>query len=69
MNYFRIRSFRIYGKNHPRIPSCATLFCWEGYFQKLSKRGQGLTGFHLLEGVTEKDGGDFFQGLQFLHKK
>ena len=34
---------------------------------KFSKRGLGLTGPQLLEGVAGKEGGDFFQGegLQF----
>ena len=29
---------------------------------KFSKRGGSLTGPQLLEGVAEKEGGDFFQG-------
>ena len=37
---------------------------------KFSKRGGGLTGPQLLEGVAGKEGGDFFQGeLQFSCKK
>ena len=37
---------------------------------KFSKRGWGLTGPQLLEGVCWERGGDFFQGgLQFSHKR
>ena len=39
-------------------------------FQKEEGEGGGLTGSQILEGVTGKEGGDFFQGgLQFFHKK
>ena len=38
---------------------------------KFRKKGGGLTGSQLLEGVAGKDGGDFFQGVgvQLSHNK
>ena len=53
---------------HPPPPFCWAGGSWASY-QIFKEEGDALTRSQFLERVARKEGGDFFRGVQLLHKK